>query len=516
VFATTLAGLMTLQWRSMVMREATIRENEDLWRVSERLRAFSESIVSQIEEGIVLTDRAGLITFVNENGARALGYTPAELRGQHLSAIFAEEQLEVADLTTRNQDATGGARYETTLMTRRSERVPVIWGTRVFSEEGDSDRTLSVFTDITELKETEQALLDSEETARAILNAATESMILTDSWGYILDLNETAAQRLGRPAEELVGAAVHGSASQGTVPPRVAEGREAALLNAVGSGTPARFEDGYADHTFDHNYYPISSEDGRVTRLALFSRDITAERLAEERAMRAERLAAMGRVAAALAHEINNPLQAIRNNLELLQAFDLDLQERAERIQVSLEAIERLSAASQRALHLRTTSPVERQVVPLRDPVQRTLSLMEGQLREADIRVAVDLAAEPVLVRVAVDQIVQVLVNVVVNAIDAIGCDGRLIVRVRGERKHGLIEVCNSGPPLTDEQSAHLFDAHFTTKEGHVGLGLSVSQDIIGLHGGTIRAENLSAGQGVRFTISLPRVRAEGDWAEGP
>jgi len=284
----------------------------------------------------------------------------------------------------------------------------------------------------------------------------------------------------------------------------------------VKSGSPARFEDGYAGLMFDHNFYPIRGEDGSVARLALFSRDITAERLSEERAMRAERLAAMGRVAATLAHEINNPLQAIRSNLELLHSFDLGPQERQERIETSLEAIDRLSAASQRALQLRTTSPIDRDIVPLRDPVRQTLALMDETLRQANIGVTVDLPPDPVLVRIAVDQIVQVLVNLVVNTRDAINHDGRLLLRVRGEGQCAVLEVCNSGPPLTIEQSAHLFEPHFTTKEGHVGLGLSLSQDIIVLHGGTICAENLEADKGVRFTIRLPRTCAEGALPEEP
>jgi two-component system NtrC family sensor kinase len=448
---------------------------------------------------------------VNASGAQALGYAPAELEGKPLSTIFAKDQTEVAERTASEWDGVGISRFETTLVTKGSEYVPVFWSTRAFSDEEQAERTLSVFTDITEIRQAQQDLLASEEAARAILNAATESMILTDAWGYILDLNDTAAQRLGRPPEELRGEPVHRSASQDAVPATVAEAREGALFEVVETGAPARFEDEHADRTFDHNYYPIVGEDGRVTRLALFSRDVTAERRSEENALRAERLAAMGRVAASLAHEINNPLQAIRNNLELLQAFDLEPQERAERIRVSLEAIDRLSAASQRALQLRRTSRVERQTVPLRDPILSTLALMDGPLREANIRVAVDMPGEPVLVRAAEDQIVQVLVNLVVNAIDAIGRDGRLQVAVRGENGVALVEVCNNGPPFTEEEKAHLFDQHFTTKEGHVGLGLSVSHDIVSLHDGTIYADNLEAGQGVRFTISLPRVWGEAD-----
>jgi PAS domain S-box-containing protein len=511
VFVTTLTGLMILQWRSTAMRESTISENVKLWQISEQLRAFSENIISQIDEGIVLTDADGMITFVNPSGARALGYTPAELRGRPLPTIFDEDQSQVAELTMMEGEDRGAARYETALTTRSSESLPVIWSARAFAEADRSERTLSVFTDITEMKQAEQALVASEEAARAVLNAATESMVLSDTSGHILDLNETAADRFGLQPEELLGVAVHAAMLQGRVPPEVLAARDKVLRDVAETGAPARFEDEYGDRVFDHNYYPIRGSDGRVARLALFSRDITAERRSEEQAMRAERLAAMGRVAASLAHEVNNPLQAIRNNLELLQAFDLSPRERQERLRVSLEAIDRLSAATQRALQLRTTSARDRQVVPLGDPVRRTLALMDGPLCEADISVTVDIPAEPVKVHVATDQLVQVLVNLVVNAIDAIGHHGSLEVAVRGEDEQAVVEVCNSGPPLTEEQSAQLFDPHFTTKEGHVGLGLSVSHDIIGLHGGTICADNLGAGLGVRFTIRLPRARAEED-----
>jgi PAS domain S-box-containing protein len=368
---------------------------------------------------------------------------------------------------------------------------------------------MSVFTDISDLKRTEEALRTSEETARALLNAATESMMLTDGEGRILDLNKIAARRFGGKPEEMIGTTLADVMVRSEVPPELSEARAEAFRGAAESGTPTRFEDGYAGLMFDHNFYPIHGEDGTVNRLALFSRDRTAEKLAEERAMRAERLAAMGRVAATLAHEVNNPLQAIRSNLELLQAFDLDRDERRKRVDVGLEAIDRLLTATQRALQLRTTSLEDRETVPLRDPVRRTFVLMVGPLREADIAVTVDLPVEQVYVHVAVDQIVQVLINLVVNAIDAINTGGYLHVTVRGEEEYGVIEVSNSGPHFTVEQRTHLFDPHFTTKAGHVGIGLSLSQDIIGLHGGTICAENLDGKAGVQFTIRLPLAHVD-------
>jgi PAS domain S-box-containing protein len=143
-------------------------------------------------------------------------------------------------------------------------------------ESGKPVRIVGTGLDITERKRAEEALRESEETARALLNAPTESAILLDTKGTILALNETAAQRLGKSTDELVGLCLYDLFS-----PTVAKLRKARIDEAIRSGKHVRFEDERRGRTFDNSFYPVFDVRGKVKRVAVFAQDITERKRAE-------------------------------------------------------------------------------------------------------------------------------------------------------------------------------------------------------------------------------------------
>lgn len=357
--------------------------------------------------------------------------------------------------------------------------------------------------ELNERKQAEEALRESEEMARAILNATTESVLLVDNQGTILALNQTAAHRLGKGEEELTGLHSQEVVAHG-LSATLVESRLAKIQEVLRSGSPARFEDERGETVFDTSVYPVFDAQGRINRVAIFARDVTARKRAEWRAAQAERLAVMGQLAAALAHEINNPLQAIRTNLELVQQFDLGLDEQRERLNIIRQEIERMAQISRRVLDFAHTPDDTRHPVSIAHLVRRTMSLVNKQLQLAHIRATVDCPDGLPLIFAAPEQITQVLLNLTVNAIEAMGDGGHLRITARAEGDVVTLAVTNAGPPIPEEHMERLFDPFFTTKPGGTGLGLSTCRSIVEQHGGKIRGENLEDGQGVTFTITLP------------
>ena len=502
-FALALIVLVATQWHFSRFQETIIAAKARLYDEANRLRAFNENIVQSMEEGVLLEDVTGHIIFANPRIARLLDYTPEELAGRHWTAIVAPEYRAEVEEKTTGLPQSAANRYEAVLLSRHDQRVPVIISSRALFDNGRFAGVLSVFTDITERKGAEEALLETESMARALLNATTDAAFLMDTQGIVLASNETTARRLGKSVDALLGSCIYD-----LLPPDVAQVRRVKAEESARSGKSVRFEDERQGMYLDNSIYPVFNAQGRVTRLAFYSRDVTAHKRAEQQAIRAERLAAVGRLAAALAHEINNPLQAIRSNLELVLDFDLDSNERREYLDVIRQELERLAGLARRMLDLGRPVTDTWYPVSITHLVQRTLTLLRKQLQLDSVEVITDLPADLPSVFVASDQIVQVLLNLILNAIEAMPDGGRLWIA--GQATEGnmvALTLTDDGPFLPADHIEHIFDPFFTGRPDGTGLGLSISHDIVQQHGGTIRVENLADGHGVTLTVTLPAAR---------
>jgi two-component system sporulation sensor kinase A len=502
-FALALVVLVATQWYFSRFQEAIIAAKARLYDEANRLRAFNENIVQSMEEGVLLEDATGHIIFANPKIARLLDYTPEDLAGRHWTAIVDPEYRAEVKERAAGLPQSAANRYETVLLNRHGQRVPVIISSRALFDNGRSVGVLSVVTDITERKRAEEALLETESMARALLNATMDAAFLMDTQGIVLASNETTARRLGKSVDALLGCCVYD-----LLPPDVAQVRRAMAEESVRSGTPVRLEDERQGMYLDNSIYPVFNAQGRGTRLAVYSRDVTAHKRAEQQAMRAERLAAMGYMAAALAHEINNPLQAMRSNLELALDFDLESGEHRAYLDVIRQEIDRLAGLARRMLELGRPVTDTWYPVSMAHLVQRTLTLVDKQLQLDHVEVATDIPTDLPSVFVAPDRIVQVLLNLILNAVAAMPDGGHVWITGRTtERNMVALTLTDDGPPLPADHLEHIFDPFFTSRPDGTGLGLSISHDIVQQYGGTMRVENLADGHGVAFTVMLPVAR---------
>jgi len=261
----------------------------------------------------------------------------------------------------------------------------------------------------------------------------------------------------------------------------------------------------------DFVYQPIRESDGTVSGIIVLGVDVTESKRAELALMQTEKLAAVGRLASSIAHEINNPLESVTNLLYLARESVVNPQTR-EYLDIADRELRRVSVIANQTLrfHKQSSKP---HVVTCEELIESALSVYQGRL--ANSRVTVERrkrAGCPVMCFEG--EIRQVLSNLIVNAIDAMQpAGGRLLIHSREGtdwktgRKGLVITVADTGSGMPPETRKKIFEPFFTTKEiGGTGLGLWVSHEIVERHGGTltVRSSQNKNHHGTVFALFLP------------
>jgi PAS domain S-box-containing protein len=235
-------------------------------------------------------------------------------------------------------------------------------------------------------------------------------------------------------------------------------------------------------------------------------RDITQQKEAQEVLVQAEKLSITGRLAASLAHEINNPLQAVIGCLGLAEsklARGEDINRYLEVAHTELRRAARI-VARLRNLH-RRSRPEDRQITDMNALLERVLTVSSRQCQSRGIEVALQVAADVPPVMAVPDRMEQVFLNLVLNAVEALPRNGRLeISAVHTDRPSGVsIRFADNGVGIPPEALPHLFEPFYTTRPDGVGLGLFVTRNIVEEHEGRIEVES-TVGKGTTFTVWLP------------
>jgi two-component system NtrC family sensor kinase len=219
--------------------------------------------------------------------------------------------------------------------------------------------------------------------------------------------------------------------------------------------------------------------------------------------IQAEKLAATGRLAASIAHEINNPLQSIHNCLYLVINRSIGEDKKQHYLALAQEEVERLITLVQRTLEFYRPSKGKPAATQVNDLIENVLALSGKRLEHGNIQLHTQLAADLPEVAVVPDQLVQVLLNLIINAIEAMPEGGELTLATAAQDNWLRISVADTGAGINPDEAAKIFEPFYTTKTTGTGLGLSVSYGIIQQHGGRIEVESLPK-QGTTFIVSLP------------
>jgi PAS domain S-box-containing protein len=512
----------------IVQRTAELAVSEERYR----------TLVENSSDIFYSLDTEGLLTFVNEGVRHTLGYNPQELLGTPISALVHPEELPMRawNIRERRRNPRADRWTEVCFLAHNgrgkgvpSHRVLEVKARGSYADDGRFLGTEAIARDITERKTIEEklskqaaelaTLVDekSSEVQRVtqllknILQSAEDFFILsTDPEGVVTSVNEGARKILGYSVRELVG-----KANVSLLAPESPEahpwfepmtravahrGRwqgEKELRRASGDIFPARL-----------NVRPLVDQASRMMGYVLIGQDITEQKNIEEQILRSEKLAAAGRLAAGLAHEINNPLYGIRNAIEILEQALPDESDTRHLVGLSLREIDRISFLLSKMLDFYRPSEDQREELEISALLENLVTFMKGQLSSHKIEILCDFSEKPLAVNASASQLEQVFMNLFANARTAMASGGLLTVRTRKVRHYAVVDVADTGVGIEKKHIERIFDAFYTThaESKHSGLGLSVSDAIVRSHGGKIEVQS-EVGKETIFSVWLPLLQ---------
>jgi len=495
------------------------RTNEDELRASEeRYR-----ILTELNPQCLWTaDPQGRVLYANQRFLEYIGKDFVPRDGtEYLLCFDPADRDRVLKLWSRSV-ATGKDYAIDARLLRASDGASRWWHLRalpVRDEDGVIRQWLGVANDIHESRKAEQRLLDQlaeidrqRREVEAIYRGAPIGMALYDARTLrLLRINDRQAEIFGLPAADAIGKH-YDELTAGVTTGRPLILRAAAgekLLNHQLEGALNTRPGEY--RYWSTNYSPVFAEDGAVQAIATATIETTQQKRAETALIQSEKLAAVGRMASSIAHEINNPLESVMNLIYIARQHVV-LPEVQTYLDLADQELRRVSSIANQTLrfHKQTTKP---QAMQWEDLFASVLSIYEGRLKNAGI--AVEIRKRSVSPIVCFDgEIRQVLNNLVGNAIDAMPRGGRLLLRSREATdwrtgRHGsCLTIADTGSGIDPKTQSRIFDAFFTTKgiQG-TGLGLWISTEIMQRHHGRIRirsSRQSAAGHGTVFSLFLP------------
>jgi PAS domain S-box-containing protein len=503
----------------------TLRESKE----SNRLLAQKlQLLLDCSDQGVCGIDPSGCCTFINSAAARMLGRLPEQFIGQDIHELLHSEAADGARHLP--EECPIGRAIRAGESIRRDDEVfwrldgssfPVEYSSFPTADEAGVHGAVLTFSDITERKATEEALRQSEQRFRLIVESMPNAIILVNAEGAIVQVNSQCEKSFCHHREELVGQPV-----EVLVPERFRAkhpGYRAGffaspLARPMGAGHDlyARRQDG-SEFPVEIGLTPIPTDAGVLVLCVIV--DLTERRrLAESRQelAHAARLALVGELTASIAHEINQPLGAIHNYADaarlLLKSSSPDLDQVQEILGNICKDDLRASEVIRRLRALLSKRDIDRQPLEINELLSDVVLLVRTEVRRRGIRVETKPGDDVPLVLGDKVHLQQVLLNLFLNGMDAMANvpgERRLTVRT-GVNGSGsvAIAVSDTGPGILPDRLPRLFDPYFSTKNEGMGLGLSIARSLVEAHGGRIWAEN-NPGGGATFRFTLPTGREQ-------
>ncbi|MBI9045518.1 MAG: PAS domain-containing protein [Anaerolineaceae bacterium] len=364
---------------------------------------------------------------------------------------------------------------------------------------------LTIGIDITQQKITETKLRKSEEHSRMIADFTYDWEYWMDNHGKLLYNSPSCKRITGRTSSEFL---ENAELLIDIVHP---EDKDMVYrhLNEEASNDQA-YSMEYRIHTsngeerwIEHVCQPVFDPQGQRMGRRASNRDGTERKYTEFKLRQAERLATVGRLIASLAHEINNPLQAMTNSIELIMDFPLAEDEKNIYLNAIRQEIEKLMEITRGILDFARPKNEPHTLTNIENLIQQALKLSRPRFRRENINISLDIPPDCPDIIGSPEKLSQVFLNLIINAVEQMNEGGEMTISALFNGDQMEIRFSDTGSGIAEEDKEKIFQPFYTTKLHGTGLGLSISQRIIMQHHGKIIVQNNSAG-GADFIICLP------------
>ncbi|MFP5305169.1 MAG: PAS domain S-box protein [Gammaproteobacteria bacterium] len=485
------------------------------------------ALLNAAVDAMVLIDDRGIVTRFNRAAERVFGYAAGEVVGRNVSQLMPQPYRREHDGYLERYQHTGEARIigigrEVVAQRKDGSTFPIDLAVGEFVTAAGRGY-VGILRDISERKRQEEQLRQSSEELRLIFEHAPTAILITDLHGQILNANRACCELFGYSAEQLGGTRHSDLMHPEDRDAQIAgferlrrsggsEQRELRYLKADGGTLYALH---YAAAATDGDGQPLMLIVEIIDRSALYEATREAEEL-RTRLAHVSRIGTLGEMVSGIAHEVNQPLTAIANYASACRRMMLAGQTNPGEM---LSILEKIAAQAERAGQvirglraLAKRGDSRRQLLDCNQLVREVLRIVELEVRGADVELDVRLA--PSLTPVLADgvQIQQVVLNLIRNAMEAMGEAGSgkavVVETEQTEPEWVTIRVSDRGPGLSAEVARRLFEPFFTTKKHGMGLGLSICQSIATAHGGELRYSQ-NEWRGATFALQLPAITDE-------
>jgi PAS domain S-box-containing protein len=491
-----------------------------------REKLFSDAVLDSLPGIFYVLDEKHHLVRWNRNEERTTGYSTEELSRLDPLTLIAEEERDTVTVAIEEVFTEGEASIEALVLSKSGKKIPYyLTGKRAVI--GGKTHLLGMGIDITERKQAELRIRESEERYRSIFENVVEGIFQVTPNGCFLTANPVLARMYGYSSPEDLIETVTDIGRQVYAHPD--ERREFLRIvqekgRVTGFEVQLKRKDG-SIFWASINARSVSDGKGKVLYYQGTTEDITLRKLAEEELKKAfgelqltkdmlvqsEKLAAIGKLSAGVAHEILNPINILSLRLQLLGKTESLSEEAKETLRICRTQIDRVVRIARDLSQFSRSTTKHLTHCDLNEIIEDVLALACPRLKVEDVRT--DLSLDHDLSKIWIDRfrIEQVVLNLINNAMDAMGEEQDKVLRIATglETSEGnkviRASFSDNGSGIKEEDIGRIFDPFFTTKEPTkgTGLGLSICYGIIHDHGGKIWAEN-NAGDGATFLVELP------------
>ncbi|MFC4766881.1 PAS domain-containing protein [Effusibacillus consociatus] len=464
---------------------------------SDRLR---ERILDSIPVGIVTYDSQGNVTYVNKVAESITGYNLDEIQSfQNINHVL-NGDAEIFWKTLQSGQPFFG--FESYCPSKSGIEIPVVTSTvPLLDDNNEQVGIVATFIDNSEMNR----LRAVEEHASLILDHISDGVVTLNTEGIITGFNRGAEEITGLSASE-----VKNRKFEDVFP--LAQLVLDKLHETIHTGRECKDLKAEIKDKQDRARFMLVStrvlrnRNHTVLGVMVTFKDVTIQELLEEQIRQSEKLAVIGELAAGTAHEIRNPLTSVKGFIQLLdRKYENDAPEK-EYFRIILSELNRVNDIIREFLLLSKPTVPNLRKIDINSVMEDIRTLMTSDALLHNIDLQFELSKTPAICEVDVEQIKQVFINLIRNAFEATGLNGKLTIAINTGMEECEICFMDNGPGIPKEVLSRIFEPFYTTKNEGTGLGLTVSYRIIQNHGGTILVDS-EEGKGTTFRVRLPLAR---------